>query len=90
MCEVLWEEFCGDGDEVREYRKDLLARLNSVLGELGKGLEYLKARHPDMQPDEFGVIRERYRELKRILVRGMASNDARGRANQAISGPLAR
>jgi hypothetical protein len=74
MCEALWEEFCGDGDEVGEYRKDLLGRLNLVLGELGKGLGYLRVRHPDMQPDEFEVIRKRYRELKRILVQGTVSN----------------
>lgn len=71
MCEALWEEFCGnDDDDVRERRKELLARLSLVLGELGKGLGYLRVRHPDMQPEEFEVIRERYRELKRILVQG--------------------
>ena len=79
MCEALWEEFCrvrddGDGarDEVmlRECRKDLLERLNFVLGELGRGLEYLRMRHPDMQLDEFQVIKERYRELRRILIQG--------------------
>ena len=86
MCEALREEFCGDGDEVREFRKDLLARLNLVLGELSKGLGHLKVRHPDMQPDEFEVIRERYRELKRILVQGAVSNGARGRANEAMNG----
>jgi len=37
---------------------------------LGRGLEYLRMRHPDMRPDEFGVIKERYGELKRILVQG--------------------
>jgi len=87
MCEVLLEEFCRDGDEVREYKMDLLARLNLVLGELGKGLEYLKVRHPDMQPDEFEVIRKRYRELKRILLRGIASSGARGWTSEAISSP---
>jgi hypothetical protein len=70
MCEVLREEFCRDGgDEVlKGYRIDLLARLNLVLGELGKGLEHLRVRHLDMQPDEYEVIRERYKELKRMLV----------------------
>ena len=72
MCEALWEEFCGNDDEAREYRTDLLARLNLVLGELGKGLGHLRVRHPDMQPDELEVIRERYKELKRILVQGPA------------------
>ena len=70
MCEVLSEEFCGDSDGVREHRKDLVVRLDSVLMELGGGLEYLRLRHPDMQPDELEVIREKYRELKRILVQG--------------------
>lgn len=76
MCEALWEEFCGDDDEAREYRKDLLGRLNLVLGELGKGLGHLKVRHPDMQPDELEVIRERYKELKRILVQVTVPLDA--------------
>ncbi|KAF9645648.1 hypothetical protein BDM02DRAFT_488486 [Thelephora ganbajun] len=74
MCEALWEVFCGDDDEVREHKKDLVVRLNSVLGELSRGLGYLRSRNPDMQLGEFDVIRERYRELKRILVRGSVPN----------------
>jgi len=70
MCQALLEEFRGDDDEVREHRMDLLARLNSVLGELGRGLAYLRVWNPDMQPDELEIIRKRYRELKRILVQG--------------------
>lgn len=74
MCEVL-KGFCRDGDEaLGECRKDLLARLNLVLEELGKGLEHLRGRHLDMQPDEFKVIKERYREMKRILVLGTVYN----------------
>ena len=91
MCEALSEEFCGGGNEMGEYRKDLLGRLNLVLGELGKGLEYLKVRHPDIQPDEFEVIRKRYRDLKRILLGGIASNGARGWTSESINdhpGPL--
>ena len=42
MCETLWEEFCGESDGVREHRRDLLVRLNSVLGESGGGLGYLR------------------------------------------------
>jgi len=79
MCRTLLEVFREGGDEVGEYRKDLLGRLNLVLRELGKGLGYLKARHPDMQPDEFEVIRERYKGLKRILVQGTMPNGVRGR-----------
>ena len=90
MRKTLREEFCGGGDEVSEYRKDLLARLNLVLGEVAKGLGYLKVRHPDMQPDEFGVIRERYRELKRILVRGNMSNGVQGWTNETINDPPGR
>ena len=86
MCRTLVEVFRGGGDEVGEYRKDLLGRLNLVLGELGKGLGYLKVRHPDMQPDEFEVIRERYRGLKRILVQGTMPNGARGWIDE-INGP---
>jgi len=75
MCEVLREEYCLDGDEVvRECKQDLLARLNLVLGELRKGLEHLRARHLDIQPDEYEVIRERYKALKRILVQGAVCN----------------
>lgn len=72
MCETLYEEFCGDDldDETRGCRRCLLVRLNSVLGELGKGLAHLRVVHPDMQPDEFEVIKGRYRELKRILMQG--------------------
>lgn len=72
MCEVLKEEFCcGGGDEVmRERRTDLLARLNWVLGELSRGWEYLRMKNEDVKPNEFELIRERYRELKRILVQG--------------------
>ena len=73
MCDVLREEFVRrDGDDVvlREYRMDLLARLNLVLRELGKGLDYLRVRNLEIQPDEFEVISERYKELKRILVQG--------------------
>lgn len=79
MCEVLKEDFCRDdhNEGVRGYRIDLIARLNLVLGELGNGLGYLRARHLDMQPDEFEVIRGRYRELKRILlVQGTAYGGA--------------
>jgi hypothetical protein len=80
MREALWEEYCRDGvgasaGGMEDCRKDLIARLNFVLGELGRGLEYLRMRHPDMRPDEFGVIKERYRELKRILVQGAVASD---------------
>ena len=68
MCQALLEEF--RGDEVREHRMALLGKLNTVLGELGKGLGYLRMWHPDMQPGELEVIRKRYRELKRILLQG--------------------
>lgn len=73
MCEVLREEFCrdGGGEVVRECRMDLIARVNWVLGELRRGLEHLRVMNPNMEPDEFEVIRERYRALKRILVQGM-------------------
>ena len=82
MCEALWDEFCGSDDgEVVECRKDLLGRLNLVLAELGKGLGHLRVRHPDMQPDEFEVIRERYRELKRIL-QGNVPSGGRGWTNE--------
>lgn len=79
MCETLRNEFCGDGDTgVSERRKDLLARLNSVLGNLGRGLTYLRVRHPDMKPEDLEVIRGRYNELKLILVQGAAHGGGAG------------
>ena len=89
MCESLWEVFCGDvEDEVREHRMDLLARLNSVLGVLGKGLEHLRVHNPDMQPGELEVIKERYRELKRILTQGAMLNGGLGMGTNDLPGPL--
>jgi len=44
------EDFCGI--EMDRYRVDLVQRLDHVLGELDRGLEYLREDRPELYEEE--------------------------------------
>ena len=63
---VIREEFCGIG--MRRHRKDLMERLDQVLSQLDRGLEYLKQLNPKTSEYRVTLAREQYRQLKEALV----------------------
>ena len=65
MYECMLEEF--SGVEANSHRAELVQRLDEVIGELDKGLEYLQRDRPDLLEEEFRFRKEQYEELRKIL-----------------------
>jgi len=65
MCEWIREEF--SGVEANSHRAELVQRLDEVIGELDKGLEYLQRDEPDLREWELRGRKRRYEELRRML-----------------------
>ena len=65
MCECIREEF--SGVEANSHRAELVQRLDEVIGELDKGLEYLQRDRPDLGEGELQFKKEQYEELRKIL-----------------------
>ena len=66
MCECIREEF--SGVEANSHRADLLQRLDEVIGELDRGLAYLRRDRPDLREEELPKRKGQYEELRRILM----------------------
>ena len=64
------------GIEKWHHRKDLIKRLDRILGQLGRRLEDCHRRTPRTDEDDIQRAMEQYRELKRVLqeVNGRATN----------------
>jgi len=60
------EDFGGVG--LGEDRKDLIERLDHILGQLGRGSEYLGQRVPWIDTDDIQLAKRQYRELKEMLL----------------------
>ena len=74
----LWEEgfneicasICGDFGEVGigHHRADLIQRLDHILGELDRGLEYLQQYNPDLNRGHVWKMEHQYGNLMNILL----------------------
>ena len=63
----IWEDFGGTG--MGQHREDLLRRLDHVMGELDRGLEYFKQRTVAYGSEiRIQVAREQYGKLKDVLL----------------------
>ena len=66
MCEYIREEF--SGVEASSHRAELVQRLDEVIGELDRGLAYLRRDRPDLREEELPKRKGQYEELWRILM----------------------
>ena len=65
--EVLIQEDFG-GIEMQYHRKDLIERLHHILGELDRGLAYLKLQWPDYHEGNMKQARYSYKRLQEVLL----------------------
>jgi hypothetical protein len=56
------------GIQMREHRKELMERLDYVLGELDQGFERLKLRKPSMEEGNFELAMSCYKTLRKVLL----------------------
>ena len=66
MCTSIREDFGGIG--MRCHRKDLLQRLNHILGQLDLGLYHLRKERPNLIQSDIQRMKGQYEELKKVLV----------------------
>ena len=66
MCTSIRSDFSGIG--MRDHRKDLIKRLDHILGQLDRGLGYLRQHKPWMNEWSFQQAREQYRMLRGVLL----------------------
>ena len=66
MCASIQKYFCGIG--MGHHRADLIQRLDHVLGQLDRGLEYLKQHNPDLDEDSLQEMERQYSRLREILL----------------------
>lgn len=66
MCNSIREDFCGIRMGCR--RVDLVQRLDHVLRELNRGLEYLRKHRPELFEDDLEERKYQYGELRAILL----------------------
>ena len=62
----IWEGFGGAG--IGHHRADLIQRLDHVLGQLDRGLEYLAQHDPELTEDGLWGRKGRYQELREVLL----------------------
>lgn len=60
------EDFCGIG--MGQHRADLVQHLDHVLGQLDRGLEYLKQHNPILNEGFLQAMRYQYRKLRETLL----------------------
>ena len=66
MCTSIREDFCGIG--MGHHRADLIKRLDHVLGQLDRGLEYLAQHNPELNEDRLRRRKDRYQKLRETLL----------------------
>ena len=66
MCASIREDLGGTG--MGHHRADLIKRLDHILGQLDRGLEYLKQHNPRLQEYHFKGMRDQYGKLKDTLL----------------------
>ena len=62
----IWEDF--GGIEMWHHRRDLIKRLDHVLGRLDKGLDHLRQHKPGLDIHHISRARPQYSELKAVLL----------------------
>ena len=65
MCKCIREEF--SGVEANSHRAELMQRLDEVIGEVDKGLEYLQRDRPDFWAGDLRQRKGQYEKLRKIL-----------------------
>ena len=65
ICASIREDFCGI--EMDRHRADLTQRLDHILGQLDRGLEYLKQHSPGLGERDIQVMTQQYGKLKTLL-----------------------
>ena len=66
MCALVREDFSGIG--MGRHREDLIERLDHVLGQLNRGLEYLQRHRPSLRERNIQRAKEKHGGLKRVLL----------------------
>ena len=66
MCTSIREDFCGIG--MGHHRADLIRRLDHVLGQLDRGLEYLAQHDPELNEGDSRRRKDRYQKLGETLL----------------------
>ena len=66
ICTSIREDFGGIG--MGHHRADLIQRLNHVLGQLNRGLGYLKRHNPWLDEDDLQERKDNYRKLRETLL----------------------
>ena len=66
MCNLIHEDF--NGIEMYPCRADLVERLDQVLGQLNRGLEYLRQDKPEFDEGDLQEGKDQYGKLRAILL----------------------
>ena len=66
MCTIIREDF--SGIEMGHHRTDLIQRLDHVLTQLDRGLEYIKQHKPWFDEDDLQSGKSQYRKLRETLM----------------------
>ena len=66
MRALIGEDFGGIG--MGHHRADLIQRLDHVLGQLDRGLEYLRQYCPEFGEDDLRISKDQYRNLRETLL----------------------
>ena len=66
MWTSIQEDFGGIG--MGHHRKELINRLDHILGQLDLGLEHLRLHKPSLDDDDVQTAKEQYGELKKLLL----------------------
>ena len=66
MLASIQEDFGGIG--MGHHRKELINRLDHILGQLDLGLEHLRLRKPSLDDDDVQMAKEQYGGLKKLLL----------------------
>ena len=66
MCTSILEDF--GGIWMGQHRTDLIQRLDHVLGQLDRGLEYLTQHNPDITEENLQRRKDQYQKLRDILL----------------------
>ena len=90
MCNLIHEDF--SGIELYPCRADLVERLDQVLGQLNRGLEYLRQDTPWLDEYGFQKRKRQYGELKAILLEEDRKNvgggqESVGGGQESVGGP---
>ena len=76
------KDLSGIGEQ--HHREDLIRRLDYILGEMDRGLNYFKRYQPWIEEDDIRMGREQHETLRRVLL------EVEGKARKILAGMSAR